>query len=182
VFREAYPEIALTVAVDVGFADLAKREADVAIRIIDAPPPDLVGRRIASAAAAVYGSENLSRGALERGKLEKLDWVGFETGSSMAFARWMDEHVPNERVTLRVNSAWGMRDAVDAGMGVGIFPCALGAVSPAWRRCARHARVQRAAVDPDASRICAQPRASACSATFSPTGSARGARIIEGEQ
>ena len=32
-----------------------------------------------------------------------------------------------------MNTAWGMRDAVDAGIGVGIFPCAL-ATRPGWRR------------------------------------------------
>ena len=132
-FGEEYPDITVTVDVDVGFANLAQREADVAIRIIDAPPPDLVGRRVATAAAAVYGSERYLDGRSTR-DLEKLDWVGWEADSTMAFARWMRTHVPRARVGLRVNTAWGMRDAVDAGIGVSIFPCALGGTRPGWRR------------------------------------------------
>ena len=134
-FRElgaAYPDITVTVAVDVGFADLAHREADVAIRIASEPPPDLVGRRLAVAGVAVYGAESYLGGRSTK-DLEALDWVGWEADSRMAFAHWMRNNVPNARVGLRVSTAWGMRDAVDAGVGVAVFPCALGGVRPGWR-------------------------------------------------
>jgi DNA-binding transcriptional LysR family regulator len=132
-FRAAFPDITVTVAVDVGFADLAHREADVAVRIVTDPPPDLVGRRLVSAGVAIYGAKSY----LVRRKtknLSTLDWVGWEVGSNMAFEKWMQTNVPATRVRLRVNKAWGIRDAVDAGLGVGVFPCALGSARPHWRR------------------------------------------------
>jgi DNA-binding transcriptional LysR family regulator len=132
-FGVAYPDITVTVAVDVGFADLAHREADVAIRIAADPPPDLVGRRLAEAGVGIYGAESYLRGRSTK-DLESLDWVGWEADSRMAFEGWMKANVPAARVGLRVSTSWGMRDAVDAGIGVALFPCALGGVRPGWRR------------------------------------------------
>lgn len=132
-FAELYPDIVVTLAVDVGFADLAHREADIAIRIIEEPPPDLVGRRLAAAAAAVYGAETYLEGRSKR-NLEALDWIGWETDSRMVFEHWMRKHVPNARVRLRASTAAALRDAVDAGMGVAIFPSALGGERPGWAR------------------------------------------------
>jgi DNA-binding transcriptional LysR family regulator len=91
------------------------------------------GRRLASAAAAVYGHESYLEGRSTR-DLSSLDWVGWDADSTMAFARWMRTHVPSARVGLRVNTAWAMRDAGDAGIGVALFPCAFGSVCPGWRR------------------------------------------------
>jgi DNA-binding transcriptional LysR family regulator len=134
-FRElgaAYPEIAVTLAADVGFADLAHREADIAIRVAAEPPPDLVGRRLASAGAAVYGHESYLEGRSTE-DLESLDWLGLAPGSQLALERWRRTHLPSARVGLRVATVSSMRDAVDAGLGVGVFPCALGETRPGWR-------------------------------------------------
>ena len=131
-FGEAYPEISVTVSLEVGFADLAHREADVAIRAAGEPPPDLVGRRLLSAGAAVYGAETYLEGRSTK-DLEALDWVGWESNPQMAFELWRKKNVPNARVGLRVTTASGMRDAIDAGVGVAVFPCALGGTRPGWR-------------------------------------------------
>jgi DNA-binding transcriptional LysR family regulator len=132
-FGATYPHIALTVGVEVAFADLAHREADVAIRIAQTPPPDLVGRRLALAGVAVYGAESYLADH-STNDLESLDWIGWEADSRMMFESWMRQNVPNARVGLRVSSAWGIRDAVDAGLGVSLFPCALGGIQRGWRR------------------------------------------------
>ena len=130
---EAYPDIAVTLSPDVGFADLAHREADIAIRVASEPPPDLVGRRLVTAGAAVYGHESYLRGRSTK-DLEDLDWVGWEAGSQMAFERWRRNNFPKARVKVRVTTVSGMRDAVDAGLGVSVFPCALGSTRTRWRR------------------------------------------------
>jgi DNA-binding transcriptional LysR family regulator len=132
-FGDTYPDIAVTVSLEVAFADLAQREADVAIRIAEAPPPDLVGRRLVSAGVAVYGAESYLRGRSTK-DLESLDWVGWEADSRMAFEGWMRKNVARARVGLRLSTAWGIRDAVDAGLGVSVFPCALGEAQRGWRR------------------------------------------------
>jgi DNA-binding transcriptional LysR family regulator len=128
----AQPDINVTVAVDVGYADLAHREADIAVRVASEPPPDLVGRRLVTAGVGVYGSEDYLRRRKTK-DLGALDWVGWESDSQMAFERWRAKSFPEARVTLRASTAWAIRDAVDAGLGVSIFPCALGGTRPGWR-------------------------------------------------
>lgn len=132
---EAHPGIELTLSLGTGYADLARRAADVAIRTTRAPPPDLLGRRVAQAGVGIYGSARYLEGR-EVGDLETLDWVGWEVGSSMFFARWMAERVPRARIALRVSAAWGLREGVDAGAGVAVVPCALGEAMRDWRRVA----------------------------------------------
>jgi DNA-binding transcriptional LysR family regulator len=132
-FVEKHPDIGVTVSVDVGFADLAHREADVALRIAAEPPPDLVGRRVVTAGVAVYGAKSYLAGRATK-RLDTLDWVGWETGSRMAFEHWIRANVPAGRVRLRFDEAWAIRDAVDAGLGVSLFPCALGGTQHGWRR------------------------------------------------
>jgi DNA-binding transcriptional LysR family regulator len=136
VFREfgrAHPEIEVTLAVGVGYADLAHREADVAIRTTSEPPPDLVGRRVAEAGVAIYGSKRyLSRRSTR--DLEALDWIGWEEGSAMAFAQWMRKCVPRARVALRVTTSWVISEAIDADLGVALLPCATGSVKKGWQQ------------------------------------------------
>ena len=127
------PGIELTVGLSTSYADLAHRAADIAVRTAQAPPPDLIGRRVCSAAVGIYGCTEYLLGR-DTSDLRALDWVGWEKGSTMWFARWMDTHVPGARVVLRVTAAWGLREGVDAGAGVAIVPCALGEGRANWQR------------------------------------------------
>lgn len=129
----AHPGLELTIGLSTAYADMAHRAADVAVRTASAPPPELVGRRVGSAGVGIYGSTDYLAGRDAR-DLESLDWVGWEKGSTMWFASWMERHVPRARVALRVTAAWGLREGVDAGAGVAIVPCALGEGRPNWRR------------------------------------------------
>jgi DNA-binding transcriptional LysR family regulator len=84
----------------------------------------------------VYGAEAYLQGRATK-ELASLDWIGLEADSSMEFEQWRRKNIPTERVRLRASSSWAMRDAVDAGVGVGVFPCALGGARPGWRRVRR---------------------------------------------
>jgi DNA-binding transcriptional LysR family regulator len=136
-FADAYPGIELTLDVGTSYSDLAHRAADVAIRAASEPPPELVGRRVATAAVGVYGAAEYVAAQRAKKRLDALDWVGWEADSAMAFAQWMRRNVPQARVALRVSASWALREAVDAGAGVALLPCALGEARPGWRRIAR---------------------------------------------
>ncbi len=129
----AYPDIEMTLASAAGYLDLAHREADIALRIADEPPPTLVGRRLARVAVGVYGAKSYL-GKRSTRNLSALDWIHMDVDSSMAFARWMREKVPKARIALRVTEPWSLRDAVDAGFGVTVLPCLTGDGERSWRR------------------------------------------------
>ncbi|WP_367120557.1 LysR family transcriptional regulator [Natronospirillum sp.] len=123
-FRQAYPGITLDVAVSNQRFNLTKREADVAIRPSNAPPDNLVGRKLVDLGMAVYGRKGLF--APESVDLDQVDWVG--PGSRLfdqPLLQWMADQGHDKRCQFRVDTLIGMLASVRAGIGVAILPCYL---------------------------------------------------------
>lgn len=59
--KATHPALQIEITCTNQFLNLSKREADVAIRPADDPPPGLFGRRIASVGFAVYGARASAR-------------------------------------------------------------------------------------------------------------------------
>ena len=76
-FRRQCREVRLDVVLANQALNLSKRDADVAIRTTDKPPENLVGRRVATIAWALYGraSEFPDPGTIDPGSLFERDWV-----------------------------------------------------------------------------------------------------------
>ena len=129
-FRRTYPEIALEVAVSNVLLSLSKREADVAVRPTQAPPENLVGRRVGSIAQAVYGS---AAGFVPGQPPDwgAVDWIGpDETLWYRQLDEWMKQQGHDERCRYRVDSLQGMQSGVCDGIGVAVLPCYLGDGDP----------------------------------------------------
>jgi DNA-binding transcriptional LysR family regulator len=126
-FRRAYPEIVLDVVVSNSSLNLSKRDADVAVRATNRAPDTLVGRRIAAFGCAVYGLAD-GTGRVDLSDLGRHHWVGLgENLAGIKIAKWLRDHVPNERIVYRVNTVLGLAEAIQAGIGLGFLPCAIGA-------------------------------------------------------
>jgi DNA-binding transcriptional LysR family regulator len=67
-FRQAYPDIRLDILIGNQPANLARRDADVAIRASDSPPETLVGRRAAHTPETDRGGLREPQGGLHRRK------------------------------------------------------------------------------------------------------------------
>ncbi len=112
------------------YLDIAKGDADVALRSGDTDDAVLVGKKIADSIWAVYASTKY----IERcGKpaaiadLRRHALVGFD--GSMArhrAATWLAEVAPDGNIVVRVNSILGLVSAAKAGAGVAPLPAALG--------------------------------------------------------
>ena len=127
-FRRLYPEIMLDVLVSNSSLNLSKRDADVAIRATNRAPETLVGRRIATFGCAVYGRAADGRERIDLADAHRHNWVGLgENLAAIRLAKWLQDHVPNDRVVYRVNTVLGLAEAVQAGIGIGLLPCAIGA-------------------------------------------------------
>jgi molybdate transport repressor ModE-like protein len=57
-FSEQFPNIQLEIDLSYTFADLSKREADLALRVTSDPPDDLVGRKLSEANMAAYAHKD----------------------------------------------------------------------------------------------------------------------------
>jgi len=77
-FNELYPDIELEVVITYEPLNLTRREADIAIRFAKNPPDHLIGHRLASAANAVYATQDyLDHHDLTDPHFGILDWIRF---------------------------------------------------------------------------------------------------------
>lgn len=121
-FLKACPDMSLDLVVSNSSLNLSRRDADIAIRATNSPPETLVGRRVGSLGWALYGPHRLMGRALPDLLAER--WVGLgENLSHIEPARWIERHVPKERIALRLNTILGLSEAVEASGWVGLLPC-----------------------------------------------------------
>ncbi|MEH3120295.1 MAG: LysR family transcriptional regulator [Methylorubrum populi] len=120
-FRVRYPKVQVELVVSEEALNLSRRDADVALRATREPPPNLVGRRLAAIAWAVYGPAGDERG------LSGADWVSpSEAVAGGLFARFVAARAGPERVALRIDTVQGLCEAVLEGIGIGPLPCYRG--------------------------------------------------------
>lgn len=118
-FVERHPGVALTVqAVDTELS-LRRGEADLALRIANAPADHLVGRRVGQLQFELYAARSLLARVGLDAPLSALPWLHWHDRAAGAWLdQWLGEHAPGARVALRVDGYAAMRRAVQAGIGV----------------------------------------------------------------
>lgn len=128
-FRRQCPDVRLDLLIGNQSLNLAKRDADVAIRATDNPPETLVGRRAARIAWALYGK---TAGGVEKDGAVNVDpaandWVllGEQMGA-LKTVKWITAHTPPERLVYKINTVLGLAEAIEAGIGIGFLPCFIG--------------------------------------------------------
>lgn len=123
-FKQENPGITLDVMTSNVFANLSKRDADVAIRPVVDPPEFLIGRRVSAVAFAVYAA---SISVAQNTDLSSQRWVGLDdTLATTSIARWMRSELPSVRLGIRVDSFMSLRELCAAGAGLAALPCYLG--------------------------------------------------------
>ncbi len=115
------------------YVDLAKGEADIALRSGDTEE-NLVGRKIADSLWAVYASRSyLARRDAPVGIVALPDHplIGFDHSLNQhRLSQWLREVAPDAVYAARVSSVLGLVSAAKAGMGLAALPVALGGAEP----------------------------------------------------
>lgn len=120
---DAYPRLRLQIVSTIGYADLTRREADLALRVVRPAAGDFIATRLVTQGWSVVAAPDH---AAELGRLRDPDatrWVTW--GDDLAHlpdARWITEQVSSERVVLRTNSMTAQLESVRAGLGVMLAP------------------------------------------------------------
>jgi len=135
-FRALHPGITVELVDDNRMLDLARREADIALRATnDDPPGFLVGRRVTHLAVAAYAGraylERTGQETIAAGALADQEWIGWDAPlRTGGFRRWVQEHLPPEAFVYRSGSLENHRAAAEAGLGLALLPCFLGDPTP----------------------------------------------------
>lgn len=136
-FRERYPEVRLDMVLSNQALNLSKRDADVAVRATDNPPENLVGRRVARIAWALYGRsvDFPAPGEVSPEELDGRNWVSLgDSLGALKTVKFVQENVEPEKVAYKINSVLGLAEAVEAGIGIGHLPCLIGDARPSLVR------------------------------------------------
>ena len=129
-FSAAYPRIELHVQVSNKFVSLAERDADVAIRLTNAPTDTLFGTRMVTVASAVYGAPDYVD-RLSAGDADEL-WLGVEC---CGFHRsWTKQACPSGAHNFFVDDTLLTLAALKQGAGLAYLPCFMGDGDPALKR------------------------------------------------
>lgn len=127
-FAALHPGIELELVTGLGFASLARREADVAIRLTNTPHETLVGRKLSLFEQRVAVHRGLAARMREAAKEDPLEWpwIDWDEGHRHhASAGWVRERIAAERIAARCDSSLAMFQLVRAGVGVGFVPTML---------------------------------------------------------
>jgi DNA-binding transcriptional LysR family regulator len=129
-FRARHPAVVAEIIVDDRTLDIARGEADIAIRFGNAPQDDsLAIRRIVELRESVYahremvdqlGMPNSYDG------LVRYPFIGFSGPAVGQIDRWVESLGPDMQIVHRANTLSSVIAAVRAGMGAAVMPCLIG--------------------------------------------------------
>jgi len=130
-FTQEHPGITIELATDYQWANLSRREADIALRPSNNPGDAMVGRRVGLLKSCLYRTPDLP-GFDGASPDQAMDWrqapILAPDGriGETAAARWFNKETQASRTVLRGTSFLILRNACKAGMGVTCLPSYLG--------------------------------------------------------
>jgi DNA-binding transcriptional LysR family regulator len=114
-----YPKLRIELLSTVSYADLSRREADLALRAMRPSTGDLVSARLGVAKRVVCVAPKLARKLGCVDDFKALPWITYaEDLNHLPEVEWVLKQVPAEQIMLRSNSITAQLEAVRAGAGV----------------------------------------------------------------
>lgn len=129
-FSRKHDEVCIDVSLGAGHLNLARRQADVAIRPGAQPDHgDVVAKRICRIGVTLYASDQYlqQNGSVELDALHGHHLVrGSPVMANLPMERFIDRYADRGKVTLRSDSMLTRYAAVRDGHGLGMPPCFMG--------------------------------------------------------
>jgi DNA-binding transcriptional LysR family regulator len=118
-FRKQQPLIEIELIVDERSLSLARREADIALRLARPKDSSLVTRRVATLGYGFYATPTY----LKRAEKDGLAFVGFEESPpDLPEVAWLRQAAGDRPIAFRSNYRMAQIEAARAGLGISILP------------------------------------------------------------
>jgi len=126
-FTDRYPGIDVELLSSTSLADLASRQADIALRLSPNPPEYLIGRKVLPLRHGIYASTKYLK---KKRDSEKLILWEHERKAP----EWVVDHFPKARIAARANEIMTMMESVKNHLGIARLPCYVADAEPTLRR------------------------------------------------
>ena len=124
-FMALYPDVMLKIHMAYTVSDLANREADVAVRLVNNPVDSLSGRRVAKVHWAAYASDEYLRTHDLTHQPEACHWLGW--GEADRHLNWpWKMNYPEIPVKGNIYSDVLQLEAIQQNIGIASLPCFMG--------------------------------------------------------
>ena len=143
--RAEHPELTVEIATDVRSANLHRREADLALRLVRPTQGNVTIKRVGAMRYGLYGSADYlaRRAERTRDKDCTADCARFEADDLIAWseayadlpaAQWIERTLEGRAPALVATSLYGQVIAAREGMGLAVLPCFVAATEPTLQR------------------------------------------------
>ena len=123
-FQAAHPKIAIELITEIRIASLARREADLALRLGRPQDSRLIGRKLTEIHYAFYAAAAVAK-TIGKGAAAPL--IGYDADAEEVLeARWLARTFPGRPVGFRSNSNDVQAAAARAGLGMVLLPRYMG--------------------------------------------------------
>ena len=129
-FSNANPKVDLHIIVSNMDASLAQREADIAIRLTNAPTDTLIGKRLLTVASTIYGSRNYLKSIKQQAAEPK--WIG--VNCCVFHKTWTKQYGNHQSHNFYSDDTLLTLSAIKEDLGVSYLPCFLGDADPLLER------------------------------------------------
>ncbi len=126
-FRDLYPGVDLRVRATNDVLDLARREADLGLRVSRSPGDTLTGLRLTEQHSASFASPDWAA-RIRTAPEAPIDWILYETHEDVP--KVARAAYPSSRVRYRFDDMIAIGGAAQAGLGVARMPMFLGRSLP----------------------------------------------------
>ncbi len=134
----AHPRLRIEFVTSDRYLDLAKGDADVALRSGDTVDGQLVGHKVADSLWAVYASRGYAQRNGAPASLAEASghaWIALDASmGGHRSTQWLRQALPAAPVAATSGSILGLVQSTRAGVGIAALPTALGDAEPDLRR------------------------------------------------
>jgi len=119
-FSRQHPNLRIHVSSDTAVANLARREADIALRFTDSPPEDMVGQKVCKMPVALY--KNVDFEFDPNKDLAGYPWVRWsDVFSGSRVEKWISKKSKDTKNVTRVSTYGTLTSFIRHGAGIGLL-------------------------------------------------------------
>lgn len=116
--RQRHPKLVIELDAAIGYADLTRRDADIALRATRPRSGDLLAVRLTEADSVIVAAPSLIQRTGKLDRLDAIDWITWGPDlAGLPDARWIAANVDAARIVLRTSSMDAQIQAARAGLG-----------------------------------------------------------------